>query len=171
MAVNDAYTATGNVGINVNTVAEGVLQRGVDDSLFGATISHCGPANTTTVPVSGTTCTTTSASGGNVVLNTNGTFTYNPPAGFTGADHFFYRLTNGGGTSTGDVTITAADMIWFIDNTAPACTTLAATVAGWPPRSPPWRRSRRSTPARRRTRRPGTPIFVYTGTGAVPARA
>ena len=42
VAVNDAYTATGNVGINVNTVAEGVLQRGTDDTLFGATITHCG---------------------------------------------------------------------------------------------------------------------------------
>jgi hypothetical protein len=125
VAVNDAYTATGNIGINVNTVAEGVLQRGTDDTLFGATITHCGGTDATTVAVSGTSCTTPSASGGAVVLNTNGTFTYNPPAGFTGADHFFYRLTNQGGTSTGDVTITASDMIWFVDNTAPACTTLA----------------------------------------------
>ena len=64
------------------------------------------------------TCTTTTASGGNVVLNTNGTFTYDPPAGFTGADHFFYRLTNSGGTSTGDVTVTVSDMIWFVNNDA-----------------------------------------------------
>ena len=53
VAVNDSYTSTGNVGINVNAVAEGVLQRGTDDTLFGATITHCGPANTTTTAVSG----------------------------------------------------------------------------------------------------------------------
>src|SRR5262249_28983410 len=117
VAVNDSYTATGNVSIDVNTVAEGVLQRGTDDSLFGATITHCGPANTTTTPVSGGTCTPTPQQGANVVLNADGTFTYNPPAGFTGAtDHFFYKLTNGGGTSVGDVSIAVSDAIWFIDN-------------------------------------------------------
>src|SRR5262249_58859076 len=111
---------------NVNTTAEGVLQRGTDDTLFGATITNCGPTNSTATAVSGSTCTTGSASGGSVVLNTSGTFTYDPPAGFTGTDHFFYKLTNSGGSSVGDVSITVSDMIWFIKNDAAACTTLAA---------------------------------------------
>ena len=33
--------------------------------------------------------------GGTVTLNTNGGFTYNPPAGFEGADSFTYTATNG----------------------------------------------------------------------------
>src|SRR4029079_16960293 len=66
VAVNDSYSATGNVGINVNTTAEGVLQRGSDDTLFGATISNCGATNATATAVSGGTCTTSSANGGNV---------------------------------------------------------------------------------------------------------
>src|SRR4029077_13737808 len=117
VAVDDAYTATGNVSINVNTVAEGVLQRGTDDTLFGATISNCGSTNATTVVASGGSCTTASSQGGSATPNTpTGTFTYNPPAGFTGGgDTFFYRLTNSGGTSTGQVTITVNDMIWFFD--------------------------------------------------------
>src|SRR5919204_6605325 len=82
--------------------------------------SRRGPNN----PTRGTT--TASANGGNVVLNTNGTFTYDPPAGFTGTDHFFYRLTNSGGTSVGDVSITISSMIWFVKNDAAACTALAS---------------------------------------------
>src|SRR4029077_353820 len=80
-AVDDAYTATGNVGINVNTAAEGVLQRGTDDTLFGAAISNCGPTNTTATAASGGSCTTASAGGGSVVLDSSGTFSYDPPAG------------------------------------------------------------------------------------------
>ena len=40
------------------------------------------------------TCNTTQV-GGSVTLNTNGSFTYTPPTGFTGADDFTYTATNG----------------------------------------------------------------------------
>jgi large repetitive protein len=116
VAVDDAYTATGNVAINVSTAAEGVLQRGTDDSLFSATLTNCGSTNATSVAASGGSCTTASSGGGSATLTTaDGTFTYNPPSGFTGSDTFFYRLTNSGGTSTGKVTVTVSDMIWFFD--------------------------------------------------------
>jgi len=126
VAVDDTYTATGNVEIDVSDTAEGVLQRGTDDLLFGATITQCGETSATLVDVSAGTCTTTSASGGSVVVNADGTFTYNPPAGFTGTDHFFYRLANGSDSDVGDVSITVNDMIWFVDNDAAGCTTLAS---------------------------------------------
>lgn len=74
----DAYACTGNVGINV-PAASGVKANDFDDNLTGTTLS-CG------------TC--TSANGGTVVLNNDGSFTYSPPAGFTGTDNFIYILTD-----------------------------------------------------------------------------
>lgn len=72
----------------------------------------------------------TSANGGNVSLTTAGpnagAFTYNPPPGFEGPDTFTYTLMNSAGSDTGTVTITVSGMIWFINNNAAACTTLAA---------------------------------------------
>jgi Ca2+-binding RTX toxin-like protein len=166
VAVNDSHTATGNVSINVNTVAEGVLQRGTDDSLFGATITNCGSANTTTTAVSGGTCTTASASGGNVVLNTNGTFTYDPPVGFPGTDHFFYRLTNAGGTATGDVTITVSDMLWFVDNDAPTCTTLGANCGRLSSPFSTLAAFQAVNTGAVPSPQGGQTVFLYTGTGA-----
>ncbi|HEX6718177.1 MAG TPA: Ig-like domain-containing protein [Pyrinomonadaceae bacterium] len=47
------------------------------------------------------------AQGGTVTLNTNGSFLYNPPAGFTGTDTFNYTATNGlTPNDTAQVTIT-----------------------------------------------------------------
>ncbi|MEQ1644098.1 MAG: Ig-like domain-containing protein, partial [Pyrinomonadaceae bacterium] len=70
-----------------------------------------------------------SAQGGNVTMNLGtGTFTYDPPAGYEGTDTFTYVLTdNVNATSaaanrTGTVTLTVAGMVWFVNNTAPACT-------------------------------------------------
>ena len=97
IAADDSYAATGNVKIDVSSTADGVLN---NDTLRGGALSHCGSDNTTSVAVSSGTCTTSSASGGSVVLSTDGTFTYDPPAGFTGTDHFFYKLTNTAATRT-----------------------------------------------------------------------
>lgn len=108
VAVNDSYSATGNIRISV--AAPGVL--GND---FGGL-----PGATITAPPS------TSANGGNVSLNADGSFTYNPPAGFEGADTFTYTLTNSEGSNSATVTVNVSGMIWFIDNNATACTTLAA---------------------------------------------
>ena len=108
VAVNDTYAATGNVRISV--AAPGVL--GND---FGGL-----PGATITAPPS------TSANGGDVTLNADGSFTYNPPAGFEGTDTFSYTLTNSEGSNSATVTVNVSGMIWFIDNNATACTTLAA---------------------------------------------
>ena len=51
----------------------------------------------------------------------DGSFSYNPPAGFEGADSFIYTLTNSAGSNTGTVTINVSGMIWFINNNAGAC--------------------------------------------------
>lgn len=49
------------------------------------------------------------AAHGTVVRNANGTVTYTPMAGYTGADSFTYTLSDGhGGTATGTVSVTIA---------------------------------------------------------------
>ena len=100
VAVNDTYAATGNVRISV--AAPGVL----GNDFTGL------PSATITAPPS------TSTNGGNVTLNADGSFTYNPPAGFEGADTFTYTLTNSEGSNSATVTINVSGMIWFINNTA-----------------------------------------------------
>jgi hypothetical protein len=107
VAVDDSYGATGNIRISV--AAPGV--RGND--FVGV------PTATITAPP-------TSANGGDVSLAADGSFTYNPPAGFEGVDTFTYTLTNAAGSNNATVSITVSGMIWFIDNNAAACTTLAA---------------------------------------------
>lgn len=102
VAVDDTYAATGNVRISV--AAPGVL---------GNDFAGVPSATITGAPV-----TTTSTNGGNVTLNADGSFTYNPPAGFEGADTFTYTLTNSEGSNSATVTINVNGMIWFINNTA-----------------------------------------------------
>ena len=123
VAIDDSYTATGNVRIQV-PAPSGVLLSGDDDYLgipaatlsgFGAT---SGTANGTVA--NGTNSVTTS-NGGTVILSSDGSFSYNPGPGFEGADSFFYTLTNSAGSNVGQVTITVSGMLWFINNNAGAC--------------------------------------------------
>jgi uncharacterized repeat protein (TIGR01451 family) len=104
LAVDDMRSATGNVRINTAVSGYSVL---ANDQAPGAAISAFDA---------------TSAHGGEVTMNTGtGTFTYDPPRGFTGTDSFNYTLSNAGGSDTGTVVLTVSDMIWFINNAAGAC--------------------------------------------------
>jgi Bacterial Ig domain/Calx-beta domain len=100
VAVDDSYAATGNIRISV--AAPGVL----GNDFNGV------PSATITAPPS------TSTNGGDVTLNADGSFTYNPPAGFEGTDTFSYTLTNSAGSNSATVTINVSGMIWFVNNTA-----------------------------------------------------
>ncbi|HEX7119308.1 MAG TPA: Ig-like domain-containing protein, partial [Longimicrobiales bacterium] len=116
---DDAYAETviGNVSINTAEAEGGPFTVVANDAfLEGDTISFAGWNGT-----AGTT-----EQGGDVVMTTSGAamgqFTYDPPAGYTGADQFMYVI----GEDTATVTLTVAGMIWFIDNEAAACTSVAA---------------------------------------------
>ena len=106
LARGDSYTATGNVRIQVP--APGVLTNDSD-------VDGTAPA------ISVTAETKLSAQGGNVSISADGSFSYNPPAGFEGSDTFTYTLNDneveGNNTDTGTVTVTVSGMIWFINNT------------------------------------------------------
>jgi hypothetical protein len=104
LARNDSYSASGN--IRITATAPGVLANDSDPD-------GVGPAITATAG------SFLSAQGGNVNLNADGSFTYNPPAGFEGSDSFTYTLNdNEGNTDTATASITVSGMIWFINNTA-----------------------------------------------------
>jgi hypothetical protein len=110
-AVNDSRSATGNVRIQTTS-----------SSGFSILTNDIGPG------LGVTAFDTTSAQGGNVTVNTvTGTFTYNPPAGFEGADTFNYTVANAAGDDSAVVTINVSGMLWFIDDTAASCTTSNTT--------------------------------------------
>ncbi len=76
VAVDDAYTATMNTLLTV-VAAGGVLQNDFDDDILSVTAFSA-----------------MSAQGGAVLVNANGSFTYNPPVNFTGNDTFTYTITD-----------------------------------------------------------------------------
>ncbi len=58
-----------------------------------------------------------SANGGSFTITTDGSFSYVPPAGFTGTDSFTYMVTDNGSpaaTTTGTVNITVGQRVWYI---------------------------------------------------------
>ncbi|HEX8282295.1 MAG TPA: PxKF domain-containing protein [Pyrinomonadaceae bacterium] len=104
VAAGDAYTAIGNVQINV-PAGSGLTANDSDPD--GDTLTASGPA--------------TSTAGGNVTVNADGSFTYNPPPGFEGADTFTYSVTDGDSApDTATVTVNVGGMIWFVDSSAAA---------------------------------------------------
>ncbi len=91
-AVADAYDSV--AGVTLNIAAPGVLVNDTDaDSPIIKAVASSG----------------TTSGGGSFTLNANGSFTYTPLAGFTGADTFQYQATDGKALSAaGTVTINLA---------------------------------------------------------------
>jgi methionine-rich copper-binding protein CopC len=109
-AVDDARNATGN--IRIQTAGRSGFTVLTND------ISG--------LPVMVTASDSTSARGGEVAVAADGTFSYNPPAGYEGPDSFNYTISNPAvGSDVGTVNLTVAGMIWFIDDNpvSGACTT------------------------------------------------
>ncbi|MET0626560.1 MAG: PxKF domain-containing protein [Pyrinomonadaceae bacterium] len=103
VAIDDSYTAVGNVRINVPAAS-------------GLTANDSDPDGGTVAAVPAT---TTSANNGDVTVNADGSFTYNPAPGFEGADTFTYTVAGASAPSnTATVTVNVAGMIWFIDDSA-----------------------------------------------------
>lgn len=112
-AVNDPPTATnkshdvaGNISI---TAPAGTLLAGAADP-EGSALTAQGDA--------------TSVQGGNVTVSADGGYVYNPPAGYEGADSFTFRVCDALAlcSAAATVNLTVSGMVWFINNTTPACT-------------------------------------------------
>ena len=120
-AVADIYNSIHtNLGIIV-PAGNGVLTNDDRGDASPATVVGWGttaPAaqsNTVAAGAQGST-----AQGGFATVNADGSFTYDPPPGFTGADTFFYHLSNANGDHVAQVTLNVAGTrIWFINDTSP----------------------------------------------------
>jgi uncharacterized repeat protein (TIGR01451 family) len=105
IGVNDAYNVIGNTQITL-PAATGLLANDIDPD-GGSLTASCAP------------CTTTQ--GATVTLNSDGSFSYTPPASYTGADTFVYTVTdNDTLTDTGTVTFNISNLIWWVDSDEPA---------------------------------------------------
>jgi hypothetical protein len=100
----DTFDAIGNVTVPVD--APGVLANDTDVQT---------PSGMSVVP--GTVAT---ASGGTATLAADGSFSYLSAAGFTGTDSFSYTVAKGPLTATGVVTMRVPELVWYVDNSAPA---------------------------------------------------
>ncbi len=106
IAVNDSYNAIGNVQMVIPDGAGDLLSNDFDPD--GDALTFISPPTTT-------------AQGGSLTVSANGSFTYNPPRGYSGADSFTYTVSDGqGGTNSATVSITVTGVIWFINPAAAA---------------------------------------------------
>ncbi len=115
MAVNDAFAALGNTTLTIGT-ASGVLSNDIDPNDTGSNP----PFNDgLLVQNTGSQATT---GGGTINLAADGSFTYSPPRGLSNnTDSFTYTVVDPDGqTDTGTVTFNIGNIIWYINNTAPA---------------------------------------------------
>ena len=91
VGADDSYSGTENTVFAVGAAA-GVLANDSDADADGLTVDSFDAVST---------------AGGTVSMNADGSFTYTPAAGFTGADSFAYTVTDGNGAfDTATVTLT-----------------------------------------------------------------
>lgn len=110
LARDDVYGAIGNTPIAI-TAVDGLLANDLD-----ADDPAPNPAFNDNLTVTGFDDTGTN---GNVVVDGDGGFTYNPPAGFEGVDTFTYTIEDAHGLSAeATVTINVSEMVWYVDNNA-----------------------------------------------------
>jgi hypothetical protein len=110
-ADNDSDTVTGNVAINVATANPNNVLTG--DT--GTDIAIRSYGKTTGGEQTSIGSPTSTAQGGSVTLNSDGSYSYDPPANFTGTDTFLYIIGNDlTATSTGTVTLTVGDRIMVV---------------------------------------------------------
>ncbi len=110
LAVDDGpYEVLGNMGIGV-PAGSGVLVNDFDDNIAGLSISA--PTLNTVVPT---------AQGGTINIQADGSFVYNAPPGFQGADSVAYTVTDGTPapncptTNDAFIRFTVSNIIWFIN--------------------------------------------------------
>jgi hypothetical protein len=115
LAINNTYTTVGNT----------LLEAGVAATGNPAVVSAVKLFDNDTIATSPdaialASFTATSANGGTVSVNGDGSFTYLPPIGFTGSDTFTYTIRNNNDatlTDTGTVTVTVgAPRVWYVNN-------------------------------------------------------
>ncbi|HEX8719884.1 MAG TPA: Ig-like domain-containing protein [Pyrinomonadaceae bacterium] len=115
VAAGDSYSVLGNVRISVPDGAGDLLANDRDpDTGNNSGLSVSAIGGDTSAPFSATT-----ANGGTVTAAAgDGSFSYNPPAGFEGTDSFTYTVSDGTSSDTATATFNVSGMVWFVDNSA-----------------------------------------------------
>jgi uncharacterized repeat protein (TIGR01451 family) len=131
VTADDAYISVGNMTLTSASIAAncaGNPLRSVtcNDTLYDATVVGFGPlqASANGTLVNGVNKVTT-ASGSTFALSTDGTFVYEPAAGYEGADEFWYTVSGGAGTDVSKATVLVGStvpnsvnqtnkMVWFV---------------------------------------------------------
>lgn len=103
VAVNDSYASTLIGNVKIDTATSGTP--------FSVLTNDSGDQVTVALAT---------ANKGDVTVNSNGTFTFNPTPGYEGVGGFTYTLKNGFGSVTGTLNLNISGMIWFVDNSQPA---------------------------------------------------
>ena len=136
VAVNDVYSVVGNTLLQAGGTAgagpEVYNANGLqaNDREFVGDSASVTQVQAVTAVVGGK-ITATTAQGGTVVVTVaDGSFTYLPPVGFTGADGFTYKISDDGTDSTagnaddlsdtGTVTLNVANRVWYVNSAAAA---------------------------------------------------
>ena len=126
-------TTTSDVPITVNgsppDVGSVSYSGAIGNTTFGVGTSPAQPSTSTTGSVlsnstdpEGGTLTAvpgaiTTTNGGSVAMNADGTFTYEPPVGFSQQDDTFqFTVSNGLSTAVGEATIAVAGRVWYVDD-------------------------------------------------------
>ena len=122
--VNDPPQVTPPASYAVHSHVGRTFADGSTDLLDGATITDIdGPGS---APFSVAPASITSSNGGSATVSADGSFTYDPPAGFTGSDTFDYEICDSGvpaPSQCASVTATvvvSGPRVWFVDNSAAA---------------------------------------------------
>ncbi|MEO0414667.1 MAG: tandem-95 repeat protein, partial [Verrucomicrobiota bacterium] len=114
-AVDDKFTAAFNNTLQVNK-ASGVLGNDSDPEMDNLSVINFD---------------STSASGGSISMNADGSFDYTPAAGFTGDDSFTYTVSDGnGGQDTAIVQIDVGDIPGVVVNQFPVTSYFAPVFEG-----------------------------------------
>jgi hypothetical protein len=113
VAGNVSYDAVGNTPLGVGTSPASPMVT-INDTLLNHA-SDPDPGDSLTVTGN------SSPAHGTVTVNSNGTFTYVPAAGYSGQDSFTYTVTDSDDpgnpkSATGTVTITVGPLVWYVNN-------------------------------------------------------
>jgi hypothetical protein len=113
VAANDDFSSTPAVGNTAFGVGTSPSSPSVTTS--GSVLSNDSDPDGETISADAGTI--TSAHGGSVTLNSDGTFTYMPAPGFTGTDTFQYTVSDAHGTSSpATVTLLVQNMVWYVND-------------------------------------------------------
>lgn len=118
-AVADAFTATGNIAIEHAAGQIHADNSSGSDLGDQITVTQVQGAGGNVGVATATNQTGRGGVTGFITLNSDGSFTYEPPPGYEGNDTFTYAVGNGfGNSAAATVTITVSDIVWFISNSA-----------------------------------------------------